>query len=78
MLVLSRFPPRSGTGRAGELISQLAHTMKAGTGLETLGDVVFPYPTRAEALRKAADRRRREKLTPRVQRAFALFFRVFR
>lgn len=63
---------------AGELISQLAHTMKAGTGLETLGDVVFPYPTRAEALRKAADRRRREKLTPRVQRAFALFFRVFR
>jgi hypothetical protein len=32
----------------------------------------------AEALRKAADARRRERLTPRIRRAFDLFFRVWR
>lgn len=52
--------------------------MTLGVGLEKLGDVVFPYPTIAEALRKAADARRREKLTARAEKAFELFFRVRR
>ncbi len=63
---------------AGDLIAQVTQAMTHGIGLEKLGDVVFPYPTTAEALRKAADARRREKLTPRTAAAFGVFFRVWR
>lgn len=63
---------------AGDLIAQVTQAMTLGIGLEKLGDVVFPYPTTAEALRKAADARRREKLTPRARRAFGLFFKLSR
>lgn len=62
---------------AGELIAQVAQAMAAGIGLEKVGDTVFPYPTVAEALRKAADQRRRGRLTPLVRGAFGAFFRVF-
>lgn len=63
---------------AGDLIAQITQALTLGVGLEKFGDVVFPYPTTAEALRKAADARRREKLTPRAERAFGVFFRVWR
>jgi pyruvate/2-oxoglutarate dehydrogenase complex dihydrolipoamide dehydrogenase (E3) component len=49
---------------AGEIIGLLAHAMRSGTGLEALGDTVLPYPTRAEIVRRAADQRRRRRLTP--------------
>jgi pyruvate/2-oxoglutarate dehydrogenase complex dihydrolipoamide dehydrogenase (E3) component len=62
--------------RAGELISQLTQAMVAGVGLGKLGETIFPYPTHAEVLRRAADAWRRTKLTPNAQRAFDLFFRV--
>jgi pyruvate/2-oxoglutarate dehydrogenase complex dihydrolipoamide dehydrogenase (E3) component len=65
-------------GRAGDVVSQLAQAMTAGLGLGAVGETVFPYPTEAEALRRAADRWRRGKLTPTARRAFSLFFRVFR
>jgi hypothetical protein len=29
--------------------------MTAGVGLAKLGETIFPYPTRAEVIRKAAD-----------------------
>jgi pyruvate/2-oxoglutarate dehydrogenase complex dihydrolipoamide dehydrogenase (E3) component len=63
---------------AGELIAQITQAMKHGIGLEALSDVVFPYPTAAEALRKAADARKRGKLTPRVSRVFEQYFRIWR
>jgi pyruvate/2-oxoglutarate dehydrogenase complex dihydrolipoamide dehydrogenase (E3) component len=63
---------------AGDLIAQVAQAMTLGIGLDKLSGVVFPYPTTAEALRKAADARRRERLTPRTRRLFGLFFRVWR
>jgi pyruvate/2-oxoglutarate dehydrogenase complex dihydrolipoamide dehydrogenase (E3) component len=63
---------------AGEIISQITAAIQQGTGLEKLGEVIFPYPTRAEVVRKAADARRRRKLTPAAKRAFAAFFRVIR
>jgi len=63
---------------AGDLIAQVAQAMTLRIGLEKLSGVVFPYPTTAEALRKAADARRRTRLTPRTQRLFALFFAVWR
>ncbi|MDT8370357.1 MAG: FAD-dependent oxidoreductase, partial [Longimicrobiales bacterium] len=63
---------------AGDLIAQLSQAMTLDIGLTRLGDVIFPYPTVAEALRKAADARRREQLTPRTKKLFDLFFRVWR
>jgi pyruvate/2-oxoglutarate dehydrogenase complex dihydrolipoamide dehydrogenase (E3) component len=61
---------------AGELVSQVTQAMRAGTGLAGLGETVFPYPTRAEALRRAADSWRRGRLTPLARGLFGAFFRV--
>jgi len=66
------------SAHAGELISQVTQAMTRGVGLKEFSDVVFPYPTTAEALRKAADQRRRDQLTPFVERAFGVFFRIWR
>ncbi|HLM66666.1 MAG TPA: mercuric reductase [Longimicrobium sp.] len=63
---------------AGDVISQVTQAMTAGIGLARIGTVVFPYPTVAEALRKAADAWNRGKLTPAARRAFGLFFRALR
>jgi pyruvate/2-oxoglutarate dehydrogenase complex dihydrolipoamide dehydrogenase (E3) component len=62
------------TGHAGDLISQITQAMVGGLGLEKLGETIFPYPTRAEVIRKAADRWRREKLTPTARRLFGYYF----
>jgi pyruvate/2-oxoglutarate dehydrogenase complex dihydrolipoamide dehydrogenase (E3) component len=40
---------------AGEMISEITLAIVAGTGLRTLSRVIHPYPTQAEAIRKAAD-----------------------
>ncbi len=61
---------------AGDLISQLTQAMAAGTGLAKVGQTIFPYPTQAEAIRKAADAWSRTKLTPTAKKAFHLFFRA--
>lgn len=61
---------------AGEVVSQVTQAMTAGTGLGTVGATIFPYPTLAEALRKAADAHGRGRLTPTARRAFGLFFRA--
>ncbi|MDZ7780633.1 MAG: mercuric reductase [Gemmatimonadota bacterium] len=62
----------------GELIGQISQLMTLGVGLDSLSDVVFPYPTIAESLRKAADARRRSRLTERVSWAFNQYFRLWR
>jgi pyruvate/2-oxoglutarate dehydrogenase complex dihydrolipoamide dehydrogenase (E3) component len=63
---------------AGESIGELTLAIGAGLGLGRLAEVIHPYPTQAEAIKKAADQWRRGKLTPRVQKLFAGWFRVFR
>lgn len=60
---------------AGELIPILTHALSSGTGLSALGGTIFPYPTRAEIIRKAADQWRRRKLTPTAKKALETFFR---
>ena len=40
---------------AGEMINEITLAMVAGLGLRTLAKVIHPYPTQAEAIRKAAD-----------------------
>jgi len=59
---------------AGEIISQLTQAMVTGTGLSKLGEVVFPYPTLAEAVKKAADQYGRRRLTPLAARLFSWWF----
>jgi pyruvate/2-oxoglutarate dehydrogenase complex dihydrolipoamide dehydrogenase (E3) component len=62
---------------AGEMISEISLAMTAGLGLGRIGATIHPYPTQAEAFRKAADAWRRKKLTPSVKRVLQLFFRFF-
>jgi pyruvate/2-oxoglutarate dehydrogenase complex dihydrolipoamide dehydrogenase (E3) component len=61
---------------AGEIISQITAAMTAGIGLSQLGDTIFPYPTRAEIVRKAADLRRRERLTRTAEKALGMYWRI--
>jgi pyruvate/2-oxoglutarate dehydrogenase complex dihydrolipoamide dehydrogenase (E3) component len=59
---------------AGELISEVAVAIAGGVTLGALAAVVHPYPTRAEALRRAGDAWNRRRLTPRAQRWLARYF----
>ncbi len=49
---------------AGEMIGEITLAMVAGLGMKTLSKVIHPYPTQAEAIRKAADAYNRTRLTP--------------
>jgi pyruvate/2-oxoglutarate dehydrogenase complex dihydrolipoamide dehydrogenase (E3) component len=60
---------------AGEMISEITLAMVGGLGLRTLANVIHPYPTQAEAIRKAADAYNRTRLTPRVKTLFAAWLR---
>ena len=62
---------------AGETISEVTAAMTNGIGLTGLGVTIHPYPTHAEAIRKAADAYRRQRLTTSAKRLFGLFFRMF-
>ena len=53
---------------AGNLISEVTVAMKAGAGLGVIGAAIHPYPTQAEAWRKAANQLRRARFSDR-QRA---------
>jgi pyruvate/2-oxoglutarate dehydrogenase complex dihydrolipoamide dehydrogenase (E3) component len=56
---------------AGEMISEVTTAMVGKVGLKTLANVIHPYPTQAEAIRKAADAYQRGRLTPRVKNLFS-------
>ncbi|MGG6295102.1 mercuric reductase [Leptolyngbya sp. AN02str] len=49
---------------AGEMISELTLAIVTKQGLNALSGVIHPYPTQAEAIKKAADTYRRSLLTP--------------
>jgi pyruvate/2-oxoglutarate dehydrogenase complex dihydrolipoamide dehydrogenase (E3) component len=55
---------------AGEIISEITLAMNLGAGLGKLSSVIHPYPTQAEAIRKAADAFNRTRLTPLVKKVF--------
>lgn len=59
---------------AGDIISEITTAMVAGVGLKTLAQVIHPYPTQAEAIRKVADAYNRTRLTPTVQKLFNHWF----
>ena len=59
---------------AGNLISEVTVAMKAGAGLGVIGAAVHPYPTQAEAWRKAADQLRRARFSDRQRAALRRLF----
>ena len=61
---------------AGDLIGEVALAMTAKLGLSTIGRTMHPYPTQAEVLRKTADAWQRRRLTPRVRKLLAGYFRL--
>lgn len=63
---------------AGEIISEITTAMVSGVGLKTLAQVIHPYPTQAEAIRKVADAYNRTRLTPTVKGLFARWFALRR
>jgi mercury(II) reductase len=56
---------------AGEMISEVTLAMVGNIGLKTLSNVIHPYPTQAEAIRKAAEAYNRTRLTPFVKGLFS-------
>ncbi|MHB8383397.1 MAG: mercuric reductase [Candidatus Binataceae bacterium] len=59
---------------AGEMISEITLAMTAGVGLGKLGEVIHPYPTQAEAIRKVANQYARTRLTPFAAKLFKRWF----
>ena len=55
---------------ASEMLSEVTLAITKGIGLGAIADVIHPYPTQAEALRKLGDQYNRTRLTPRVKRIF--------
>lgn len=51
---------------AGDMISQISQAMTAKVGLGKIASTISPYPTQAEAIRRAGDAYNRTKLTPFV------------
>ena len=62
---------------AGEMINEITLAIVKGIGLGELSNVIHPYPTQAEAIRKAADAYNRTKLTPRTKKILSFWFRWF-
>ncbi|YAF94757.1 MAG: mercuric reductase [Nodularia sp. CChRGM 3473] len=52
----------------GEIISEVTTAIVNKIGLSKLSGVIHPYPTQAEAIKKAADAYRRTLLTPRTKK----------
>jgi len=52
------------------MISELTLAMVARQKVGVLSSTIHPYPTQAEALRKAGDAYMRTKLTPTVKKLF--------
>ncbi|MBD2250104.1 mercuric reductase [Nostoc parmelioides] len=53
---------------AGEMISEITTAIVNKIGLNKLSNVIHPYPTQAEAIKKAADTYRRTLLTPKTKK----------
>jgi pyruvate/2-oxoglutarate dehydrogenase complex dihydrolipoamide dehydrogenase (E3) component len=55
---------------AGEMISEITLAMAARKGLGAIANVIHPYPTQADAIRKVGDAYNRTRLTPWVKWLF--------
>ncbi|MEO7520347.1 MAG: mercuric reductase [Gemmatimonas sp.] len=63
---------------AGDMIGEIAVAITNGMKLGSIGRTIHPYPTTASIFARAADLRRRDKLTPLARRMFHTFFSFIR
>ncbi len=63
---------------AGTMIVELALAMREGTTIGELSDLVHPYPTMSEGIRRAAQEYSRSRLTPTVRTWLDRWFRLAR
>jgi len=63
---------------AGESISEVTLAIVAGLGLGRLLDVIHPYPTQAEGIKRAAAAHARSRLTPRLAKLLAGWMKLRR
>lgn len=61
---------------AGEMISEITTAIVNKIGLGKLASTIHPYPTQAEAIKKAADAYRRTLLTPNNQKLLGLLSKL--
>lgn len=66
------------SAHAGDMIGEITLAMTAGLGLGKLGSTIHPYPTRSDIFARAANAWRKQKLTPKVEKAFRTFFRIIK
>jgi pyruvate/2-oxoglutarate dehydrogenase complex dihydrolipoamide dehydrogenase (E3) component len=60
---------------AGEMINEITLAMEKGLGLGAIANVIRPYPTQAEVIRKAADEYSLSRFTPLVKKLAATWMR---
>jgi pyruvate/2-oxoglutarate dehydrogenase complex dihydrolipoamide dehydrogenase (E3) component len=59
---------------AGEMIGEWSVAMKAGAGAKLIASTIHPYPTRAEANKKAVNLWRKARFSPRTKRVLMKLF----
>ncbi len=63
---------------AGEMINEITLAINAGAGLSTIAKTVHPYPTQAEAVKKAADQYNKTRLTPFIKKVLTAWMKLRR
>jgi pyruvate/2-oxoglutarate dehydrogenase complex dihydrolipoamide dehydrogenase (E3) component len=63
---------------AGDLIGQAGQAVARGASLNDWSSMIYPYPTQAEALKKAGDVYRRTRLTAGLRHWLEQYFRLTR
>ena len=63
---------------AGEMISEISVALVNKIGLGKIASVIHPYPTQAEAIKKAADAYNRTKLTEGKKKILTKIFAALR
>ncbi len=63
---------------AGEMISEITTAIAGGVGLGRIGDIMHPYPTQADAIRRTSGLYSRTRLTPFVANFFRRWFALTR
>ncbi|MGA2191780.1 MAG: mercuric reductase [Nitrospirota bacterium] len=56
---------------AGDMISEITLAMSEGVGLKRISDIIHPYPTRAEVIKKLADEYNKTRLTPGIRKVLS-------
>ncbi len=63
---------------AGDLVTQFTIAIQKKLGLGSFTDVIYPYPTQGEAIKRVAGAYTRTRLTPLVKRLFGVWLRLRR